>query len=380
MHRGLLFVVRIGLATMAVAVVTLHATLAAAQTPTEHFVPSRPETVSWGWFPLDKPPVLTIASGDIVRIDTLSHAGSTQNDHPEVSLGRAGITPDEILPDVLDFWASREGRPREGRSGHVITGPIAIEGADVGDMLEIQILELTTRVPYGINNTSPTGGVFGLGYPGSRPGDAERDIARVRHVIRTGRSGDREVAFFADNIEVPLAPFMGIMAVAPNPVIGEPGVTVAGVQSSRPPGAFGGNMDVKDLTAGSVLYLPVFHPGALFYTGDPHSAQGDGEVSGTAIEQSMSGRFRFILHKDTPLAMPRAETDTHYILMGIDLDLDRALQQAVEEVVAFLVAEKGLTPDKAMSLASIAVDFQVAEAVDLTQLVTGKIPKSLFLD
>ena len=381
MNQRPMGVMKIGLATLAMAMCA--APLAAAgatQTPTEHFVPSRPETVSWGWFPVDKPPVLTIASGDTVRIDTLSHAGATQNDHPEVSLGRAGITPDEILQDVVDFWTSREGRPREGRSGHVITGPIAIDGAEPGDMLEIQILELTTRVPYGINNTSPTGGVFGLRYPGSRPGDAERDIARVRHVIRTGRSGDREVAFFSDDIEVPLAPFMGIMAVAPNPVVGEPGVTVPGVQSSRPPGPFGGNMDVKDLTVGSVLYLPVFHTGALFYTGDPHSAQGDGEVSGTAIEQSLSGRFRFILHKDTPLSMPRAETDAHYILMGIDLDLDRALQQAVDEVVAFLVAEKELTPDKALSLASIAVDFQVAEAVDLTQLVTGKIPKSLFVN
>lgn len=380
MNRGLRFVVRIGLAAAAVVMVAMSATLAAAQTPTEHFVPSRPDTVSWGWFPLDKPPVLTIASGDTVRIDTLSHAGATQNDHPEVSLGEVGIAPDQILPDVVDFWASREGRPREGRSGHIITGPIAIAGAEPGDMLEIQILELTTRVPYGINNTSATGGVFGQRYPGSRPSDAERDIARVRHLIRTGQTGDREVAFFSDDIEVPLAPFMGIMAVAPNPAVGQPGVTVPGVQSSRPPGAFGGNMDVKDLTVGSVLYLPVFHPGALFYVGDPHSAQGDGEVSGTAIEQSLSGRFRLILHEDTPLSMPRAESDTHYILMGIDLDLDRALQQAVDEVVAFLTAEKGLTPDKALSLASIAVDFQVAEAVDLTQLVTGKIPKSLFIN
>ena len=107
-------------------------------------------------------------------------------------------------------------------------------------------------------------------------------------------------------------------------------------------------------------------------------AQGDGEVSGTAIEQSLSGRFRLVLHKDMPLSMPRVETDAHYILMGIDLDLDRALQQAVNEVVSFLVEEKGLTPTKAVSLASIAVDFQVAEAVDLTQLVTGKIPKSIF--
>ena len=182
----------------------------------------------------------------------------------------------------------------------------------------------------------------------------------------------REVALFADDIHVPLAPFMGIMAVAPDPVVGEPGVTVPGVQASRPPGLFGGNLDVKDLTAGSTLYLPVLQPDALFYVGDPHSAQGDGEVSGTAIEQSLTGTFRFVLHEDRELTAPRAETDTHYVLMGIDLDLDRALQKAVEEVVAFLAAEHGLSPDRALSLASIAVDFQVAEAVDLTQVVTGK--------
>ena len=343
-------------------------------------VPSRPETLSWGWFPLDKPPVLTIASGDTVRIDTLSHAGSTQTAHPERSLGELGISSDEILPDVIDFWNSREGRPREGRSGHVITGPIAIEGAEAGDMLEVQILELTTRAPYGINNTGPTSGVYGLGYPGSRPNDPPRDIEATRHLIRTGWVDDREVALFTEGIHVPLAPFMGIMAVAPaNPTVGEPGVTIPRVQASRPPGAFGGNLDVKDLTVGSTLYLPVFHPGALFYVGDPHSAQGDGEVSGTAIEQSLSGRFRFRLHKNQPITMPRAETATHYILMGIDLDLDRALQQAVDEVVQFLVSGHDLTPTQALSLASVAVDFHVAEAVDLTQLVTGKIPKSIFL-
>ena len=240
------------------------------------------------------------------------------------------------------------------------------------------MLDIATRVPYGINNTSPTGGVFSPAYPGSRPGDAAREIAPGRHLIRTGTVNGREVALFADGIHVPLAPFMGIMAVAPDPVVGEPGVTVPGVQASRPPGVFGGNLDVKDLTAGSTLYLPVLQPDALFYVGDPHSAQGDGEVSGTAIEQSLTGTFRFVLHKDRPLTAPRAETDTHYVLMGIDLDLDRALQKAVEEVVAFLAAEHGLSPDRALSLASIAVDFHVAEAVDLTQVVTGRIPKSLF--
>ena len=352
---------------------------AAGQDPDEHFVPSRPETLSWGWFPLDKVPVLTVDSGDTVRIDTLSHAGTTQDEHPEAAMGALGVGPDEILPDVIDFWASRAGRPREGRSGHVITGPIAVRGAEPGDVLEIQVLELATRVPWGVNNTGPAGGVFSPAYPGSRPGDRERDLAQRRHLIRTGVVNSREVALFADGIHVPLAPFMGIMAVAPAPVVGQPGVTVPGVQASRPPGRFGGNLDVKDLTAGSTLYLPVLQPDALFYVGDPHSAQGDGEVSGTAVEQSLTGRFRFVLHKDRPLTAPRAETATHHVLMGIDLDLDRALQKAVDEVVAFLAAEHGLSPDRALSLASIAVDFHVAEAVDLTQVVTGRVPKNLFV-
>jgi acetamidase/formamidase len=346
---------------------------------TEHYLPSRPDTVSWGWYPVDKAPLLTIESGDTVRVDTLSHAGSTQREHPATFLGGLGVAPKDILQDVIDFWGSRDGRPREGRSGHVITGPIAITGAAPGDMLEIQVLELTTRAPFGINNTGSSAGVFGPGYPGSRPDDPVRDVETVPHVIHSGMVAGREVALFSDDIHVPLAPFMGIMAVAPRPVLGEPGVDIPGVQASRPPGAFGGNMDVKELTVGSTLYLPVLHPGAQFYVGDPHSAQGDGEVSGTAIEQSLSGRFRFVLHKNTPIAGPRAENATHYILMGIDLDLDRALQKAVDEVVAFLVREKGLTPTKAVSLASIAVDFHVAEAVDFTQLVTGKIPKSIFI-
>ena len=347
----------------------------------EHFVPSRPDTLAWNWFPIDAPPVLTIQSGETVRIDTLSHAGATQDAHPETSLAELGVAPDEILQDVLDFWASRSDRPRDGRSGHVITGPIYIDGAEPGDMLEVEILELHTRVPYGINNTGPTSGAFGANYPGSRPDDPPLDIPRERHLIRTAMVDGREVALFSDNIHVPLGPFMGIMAVAPeNPTVGQPGVTVPGVQSSRPPGPFGGNMDVKDLTAGSTLYLPVFHEGARFYVGDPHSAQGDGEVSGTAIEQSLTGVFRLTVHKGQTITAPRAETDTHYIMMGIDLDLDRALRKAVQEVVYFLGEEKGLPPNRAFSLASIGVDFQVAEAVDLTQLVSGKIPKSLFLE
>jgi acetamidase/formamidase len=276
----------------------------------DHFVPSRPETVSWGWYPIDKEPVLTIRSGETVRINTLTHVGATQRAEPVEYLTGLDIPREEIHQDVLDFWASRDGRPREGRSGHVITGPIYVEGAEPGDMLEVQILALETRMSWGINNTSPRGGVFSSAYPGVEADDVPIDMPRGTHVIRTGMADGREVAFFSSDIQVPLAPFMGIMAVAPDPVVGEPGVTVAGVQSSRPPGAFGGNMDVKDLKAGATLYLPVFHPGALFYTGDPHGAQGDGEVSGTAIEQSLAGVFRFIVHKGVEISGPRAETST----------------------------------------------------------------------
>ena len=367
---------------IALCVIGFPVVTAAQDEPLEagHYVPSRPENLSWGWYPIDKEPVLTVRSGQTVRIDTLTHAGTTQNENPVTYLAELGVPREEILEDVLEFWASRDERPREGRSGHVITGPIYIEGAEPGDMLEVQILDIETRVPWGINNTSATGGVFSSSYPGVRADDPLLDIPqRTRHVIRTGEVDGREVAFVAENIRVPLAPFMGILAVAPDPVVGEPGVTLPGVQGSRPPGAFGGNLDVKDLKAGTTVYLPVFHPGALFYTGDPHGAQGDGEVSGTAIEQSLSGVFRFIVHKGVSLAGPRAETDTHYLLMGIDLDLDRATRHATWEVVDFLVKEKGLTPDKALSLASIAVDFRVSEVVDLTQVVTGYIPKSIFL-
>jgi acetamidase/formamidase len=345
------------------------------------FVPSRPETVAWGWIPIDNPPVLTIQSGQTVRIDTISHQGAMHDEDPVTVFGALGVKPEEILQDVNDFWSSRASRPTgAGRSAHILTGPIYIEGAEPGDMLEIQILDIETRVPYGINSTSPTSGVLGPNYPGTLPWD--QPPQGMRRLIRTAKVDGREVALFAENITVPLGPFMGIMAVAPPvPVPGPPlGGQVPGgrMQSSRPPGPFGGNLDVKDLTAGSTLYLPVFHPGARFYAGDPHAAQGDGEVDGTAIEQSLTGTFRFILHKGKTIPLPRAETKTHYVMMGIDMDLNRAMRIAVQEVVNFLVAEKGLTPGDAYALASIACDFHVAEAVDLTQLVVGKVPKDIF--
>jgi acetamidase/formamidase len=353
---------------------------AVAEVAVDHVVASTPENLTWGDYPADKAPVLRVRSGETVRIHTITHAGATQNQDPVEYLTSRGIPREEVLQDVLDFWASREGRERQGRGGHVITGPVYIEGAEPGDVLEIQILDVTTRVPWGINNTAPRGGVFSAAYPGSREGDTGLDIeSGTAHVIRTAVVDGREVALFSDDIQIPLYPFMGIMAVAPlNPTVGEPGVSVAGVQGSRPPGPFGGNLDLNDLGRGATLYLPVFHPGALFYVGDGHGVQGDGEVSGTALEQSLTGTFRFVVHKDRSIEGPWAENADYWILMGIDLDLDRAMLKATRAVVDFLVREKGLTTEKAFSFASLAVDFQIAEVVDLTQVVVGNVPKSLF--
>jgi len=350
--------------------------MASAQAVVAH-VPARPESLVWGEIPSDRPPVLTIKSGDAVSIDTISHAGATQNEEPVAFLGKYGVPPSEVLPEMVAFWKTREGRPREGRSGHVLTGPIYVEGAEPGDMLEIQIGELKLRTPYGVNSSGAAGGVLGTGYPGTRPGDPAP--ATGSRLIRTATEGGRVVALLSENVAVPLQPFMGILAVAPTrAVVGQPGVTVDGVQPTRPPGPFGGNLDFKDLTTGATLFLPVFQRGAQFYVGDPHSVQGDGEVNGTAVEHSLSGTFRLVLHKKRPLAVPRAETATHYVVMGIDIDLDRAIRLAVQEAVDFLVKEKGMTSADAYILASIGVDFHVAEAVDLTQVVVGKIPKAVF--
>jgi acetamidase/formamidase len=365
----------------AIAASTLFAQCAVAQVvAADHHLAARPENLSWGWIPTDKAPVLTIESGATVRIDTISHHGSTQEEEPAAFLARYGVRPEEVLRDVRDFWASKPGRPREGQTGaHVLTGPIAVAGAEPGDTLEVQILEVSTRVPYGINTAAARSGALGERYPGARADDRGADIASDgRNFIRTAISNGREVALLGEQIRVPLAPFMGIMAVAPKaPAVGDPGVTVEGIQSSRPPGPYGGNLDISRLTAGATLYLPVFRAGALFYAGDPHGVQGDGEVSGTALEQSATGVFRFVLHKGKSLQGPRAETRTHYLMIGIDVDLDRALRKALLEVIDFLVTERGFAPEHAFSYASLAVDFAVAEAVNETQVVTASVAKDL---
>jgi acetamidase/formamidase len=317
---------------------------------------STPDNVIWGWIAADRQPVLRVKSGQSVRIDTVTHQGLNTAKDPVALFGAAGIAAGDVLQDASDIHRSMR---REGAAGpHLLTGPIHVEGAKPGDMLEVRVLDVEIRVPYGINSTGPGSG--------AAPGllrQAEQKVIRL--------DLERKVALFARDVEVPLAPFMGIVAVAPPP--GEKRV------STKPPGPFGGNIDFRHLTAGSTLYLPVFNDGALFYTGDGHACQGDGEVDGTAIEISLTPTMQLIVHPGAGNAMkwPRAEDADHYYAMGMDADLDRALAEAVREATEFLQG-RGLSVAEAYALCSLAVDFRIGEAVNNVQMVYGVIPKRLF--
>ncbi len=318
-------------------------------------LPSTVQTVIRGEINNSRAPVLRIKSGQTVKIDTISHAGATGE--ALSFFGAAGIPADQVLKDVIDIGAASKAN---GWGGHVLTGPVYVEGAEPGDALEIKIIKIQPRVPYGVNT------------PG--PGGVAPTLVTQRKVKIIKFDMARKVALFSDNVEVPLAPFMGIMAVAPDPA------TTGGKVGSRAPGAFGGNMDINVLVDGSTLYLPVFNPGGLFYTGDSHAVQGDGEVDGTAIEASMTATLQFILHKGAGKALkyPIAEDKDNFYIMGMDTDLDVALRSAVEETVGFLVRQAGMSAADAYSLASVGIDFAVAEAVDHNLNIYGSILKKMF--
>jgi acetamidase/formamidase len=318
---------------------------------------STPDTVVWGYLSSRVPPVLRIKSGTTVRIDTLSHQGLTTRDDPVTYFGRAGIKPEDVLQDAKDVFA-KVPHPK-GLGVHILTGPIYIEGAAPGDALEVRVLDLEIRVPYGVNNTGPGSGVL----PDLVPTPSPR-------VIKT--DPQRKVALLLGGIDLPLSPFLGIMAVAPPPDLI--------IVSSGPPNKWAGNLDLKTLTVGSTLTIPVFNEGALFFTGDPHGVQGDGEVDGGALEQSLTATLQFIVHKGAGKGMrgPRAEDAANYYAIGIDLDLNVAMKNAVREAVDLLQEKAGVTTAEAYAIASMGVDFRVGEAVDSTLLIYGVIPKKFF--
>jgi len=325
--------------------------------PVDATLPSTPATVEWGYIRADRAPVLRIKSGQTVRIDTVSHQGLNTKDDPAAYFGAAGIAPVDVLEDAKTIHRSMN-RP-DGAGPHIVTGPIYVEEAQPGDMLEVRMLDIAFRVPYGVNSTGP-------GW-GAAPDLLDQPAAKV---IKLDLA--RRVALFALNIEVPLAPFMGIVAVAPPQ--DTPRV------STKPPGPFGGNIDFRHLTAGSILYLPVFNEGALFYIGDGHAVQGDGEVDGTAIEISLAATVQLLVHKGAGRDMkwPRAEDDVHHYVMGMDTDLDKALHCAVRETAVFLQKRAKLTAAEAYALCSLAVDFRIGEAVNNVLMVYGAIPKKIF--
>jgi acetamidase/formamidase len=306
-----------------------------------------PKTVTWGYYDAKTPPVLRIKSSDTVEIQTLVTSSPERFEN-------AGMQPDRIEQPLRDIFKEVKDK---GPGVHILTGPVYIEGAQPGDVLEVRIQKIQPAIPYALNAFSPGRGFLPDDYPYARTKVVPLDDKRM-------------VAQFADGIEIPMHPFFGSMGVAP------PAIT--GRISSNPPWVHGGNLDNKELVAGTILYIPIHSRGALFQVGDGHAGQGDGEVDVTALETSLIGTFQFVVHKDMHLRWPRAETPTHYITMGMNANLTEATKIAVHEMIDFLMTEKHLTREDAYMLASVAADLHITELVDENDGVHMMIPKAIF--
>ncbi len=331
---------------MTFAAALLLATPAAAE---RYELKATPQTVAWGHYDATDRPVLTIRSGDTVVMHTLLTNSPT-------GLERAGVAPADVEPELRAVYDGVPAGAR-GPGGHILTGPIAIEGAMPGDTLEVRILKIDLAIPYAYNAFRYGAGFLTDDFP----------YARVK-IVPLDRSA--MIAKFGPGVAVPLHPFFGSMGVAPPPSFGR--------YDSAPPTINGGNMDDKALVAGTILYLPVHAPGALFQAGDGHAAQGNGEVDITALETSLVGTFQFVLHKGQATSYPRAETPTAYIAMGFDDDLSNATRKGLRNAVDFLVAAKGMTRDDAYMLLSVGGDVEITELVDRNKGVHVVIPKALF--
>jgi acetamidase/formamidase len=314
----------------------------------DHKLEPTPETVVWGYYDAAARPALRIRSGDTVETGTVGTASEKQ-------LVAAGLPPDQVQPALREIQAKVKDR---GPGGHILTGPIYIEGAEPGDTLELRILKISLAVPYATNGFRPGRGFLPDDFPYARfkliPLDRERMVAK-----------------FAPGIEIPLRPFFGSMGVAPPEGNGR--------ISSGPPWVHAGNLDNKELIAGTTLFMPVHARGALFEVGDGHAGQGNGEVDITALETSLTGTFQFVVRKDLHLRWPRAETPTHYMTMGIHEDLTEATKLAVREMIDFLAETKHLTRDDAYMLSSVAADLAITQLVDGNKGVHAMIPKSIFV-
>ncbi len=336
----------VGLLAYIGAVVATPGTRPTQASETVHRLEATPQTVAWGYFDARLAPVLRVESGDVVDVDSLITSG------PD-NLEDLGAAPSEIQDSLRAIYAEVTDR---GPGGHIVTGPIWVQGAQPGDALEIRILDVDVAIPYGYHACSPAWTYV--------PENCEEPRSRL---IRFDM--ERMVAP-VHGVEVPLRPFFGILGVAPPPELGR--------VSTNPPANFGGNIDNQELVGGTTLFLPVFVEGALLTVGDGHAAQGDGELGGTALESSLRGRLQLIVRKDLDLRWPRAETPTHFIAMGSDPDLATATRIAVQEAIDFLVETRSLTPGEANRLASMAAYLRMTQIVDDSLGVHVMLPKSIF--
>jgi acetamidase/formamidase len=316
--------------------------------PKVHRLEATPSTIAYGYYWSEAKPVLRIASGDIIDVDTMltnSPAG----------LEKAGVPAEKIQASLRAIVSEVTGEKR-GPGGHILTGPVYVEGAEPGDVLEVKVLSIDLAIDYGYNGCS-----------GFLPENCDKSVtAKIVQLNRKAMTAE-----FFTGIVIPLRPFFGSMGVAPPPE--------AGRVSSNPPGRHAGNLDNKELVAGSTLYIPVFVPGALFEVGDGHVAQGDGEVDQTAIETSLRGRLQLTVRKDEKLSWPRAETSTDFISMAADPDLTIATRLAVQEMIDFIAARRGLTKHQAYQLVSVAGNVAITQLVDKPAMgVHVRMPKSIF--
>jgi len=316
--------------------------------PKTHRLEATPSTVAYGYYWAEAKPALRIASGDIIDVDTLLTNSPT-------GLARAGV-PDDKIQASLKAIVSEVTGDRRGPGGHILTGPVYVDGAEPGDVLEVKILSIDFAIDYGYNGCS-----------GFIPENCDRSqTSKIMTIDQKTMTSE-----YAPGIVIPLRPFFGSMGVAPASDLGR--------VSSNPPGRHAGNMDNKELVAGSTLFIPVFATGALFEVGDGHGAQGDGEVDQTAIETSLRGRLQLTVRKDMKLTWPRAETATDYITMGADPDLAVATKTAIQEMVDFLAATKKLTKHQAYQVVSLAGNVAVTQLVDKPNVgVHVRMPKSIF--
>jgi len=326
------------------ALAVLVATRAVAQAPTVHTLPATPATVAYGYYWSEAKPAIRVKSGDIVQVETMLT-------NTPAGLERIGVKPQDIPQHLRDIVEQDTGSLK-GPGGHILTGPIFVEGADSGDVLEVRIQSITLPIAYGYNGCS--------GFI--------RELCQVRGSTLIHMDRERMTAEVAPGITVPLRPFWGSMGVAPAAALGR--------VSSTPPSRHAGNLDNKELVAGTTLYIPVFVKGALLEIGDGHAAQGDGEVDQTAIETNLEGRVQLIVRKDMKLDWPRIETPTHWITMGTDTSLTVATKIAVTEMVTMLQQMKGITQTQAYQAASMAADLRITELVDQNVGVHMMIAKS----